>query len=538
MAAAAASSEPVADGDRGARVRAGKDKDTMESLQAVFRDYLNTPVKIRMYGPGVDKNVLLSHKAMLLKLKGISPNMSFVPLSMKSALKTIALENKVAWKFSDADCEDFGTSVGTRIRTMCRHVSQALLKTSPPAWSRAFSDASSASGAASSSSSSAAGFEDIRKYTKKGLPKDTEDDKGTKAAMKAAGKAKTNKKGMIIRFRTRRYFDGLEEAAADNGKEDTEKGQDITKKGQESTTKGQESTTKGQEIKNKCKEATEKGQEITKKGQEIEKECKEVTKATEEAKDDMTSKFFVGWDAERQAAWRLQHGQPASMKDFTTSFLEDDSGTAMSEIIGVWPDGWSSPIAGISKSYLKGVKSSKTAVARGNLKWMSDDSKLSVRIKQDRSELVWLKEEGKAGGQICQVKTKICESQDAAVKLMIKIAMEYMNGDIKKDALFARRDELLAATHGGKQEVGPRKRPAAAIDDSKAAAVEEEKTEPPSPESPSDRPPPSAPSTPQSKRCTGANSSRSLEPGFTFSADEMFHFDECGVTTECGMDLN
>jgi hypothetical protein len=111
-------------------------------LEAVLFEYLSRPNKIA-YGEKiddskVDKNELRKHFPLFVQLKTLQENMAFAPLVMKNSLCSVAEKNKAKWKLDSSDITSFTTKVGARIRTMCRHLSQACSRAKPPAWASEF----------------------------------------------------------------------------------------------------------------------------------------------------------------------------------------------------------------------------------------------------------------------------------------------------------------------------------------------------------------------------------------------------------------
>jgi hypothetical protein len=113
-------------------LRAGQEK--VGELVLILEKYFNVPTKISEYGDALNTKMLKQHKILLNGFLGIQQNMCFVPMTMKMALIKIATDKQKVWKFSEKDIEDFAAMVGKRLRTMCRHISQNMLKTKSPKW--------------------------------------------------------------------------------------------------------------------------------------------------------------------------------------------------------------------------------------------------------------------------------------------------------------------------------------------------------------------------------------------------------------------
>ena len=150
------------DTEKSSRPRAGPEKHA--ELLIIFTSHFNTPVKLRDYGPKVDNKAIAEHKAMMKALYIIQPNLSFVPMVIKSCLVDLATSQKAVWKFSDTDIQRWASDVGPRIRLMCRHLAQAIGRPTPPSW------AVSVIGAIIEAEPGAPRFADIRAWAGKKPP--------------------------------------------------------------------------------------------------------------------------------------------------------------------------------------------------------------------------------------------------------------------------------------------------------------------------------------------------------------------------------
>lgn len=127
-----ASGEADGEAEKAKRPRGGHEK--AEDLTAILGKYFNNPLKVKGYKGKLDHKSLCEHSKLLMSLFDLQPNLSFVPLVLKSALKEVAMQKAAVWKFSDSDAEQFACDVGPRLRAMCRHLSQAMRKPKTPAW--------------------------------------------------------------------------------------------------------------------------------------------------------------------------------------------------------------------------------------------------------------------------------------------------------------------------------------------------------------------------------------------------------------------
>lgn len=170
--------------------------------------------------------------------------------------------------------------------------------------------------------------------------------------------------------------------------------------------------------------------------------------------------FFVGWDPEREAAWRLQFGDPAASKEFTQVLVYPDDAPDDSVAFAKWSDGFEHELVAVTVGQLKARKQCLAApLARALPLWSNHDGSLQVRFKEDRTKLVWLREKlpRKAAKQMCQAATVAFKSEADAVQMMTTLAQEYSEQKITKGQLYARRDELMQQAG-----VGPARRGVAA----------------------------------------------------------------------------
>jgi hypothetical protein len=368
--------------EKASRPRAGKEKSG--ALLEVLSKHFNTPVKLRAYGPRVDSKVIVEHKAMMSALYAMQPNLSFVPMVLKSCLVDLATSQQLAWKFAEADIERFATDVGPRIRMMCRHLAQAIGKQKPPGWA----------------------------VSLVGLVPGDVGDSRTGDLKKPVGEAEPTSAPKHRRI--------LEKSAAEK-KDEPDDGPG--------------------------------GAEVSKPPELF---------------------YFVGWDSEQESAWRLLPNAKASGKEFTKDLVENDEAEDDDLCIARWKDGYEKELAALTYGQLRISRATHKAVGvRGAAElWSNEGGTLTIRLKTDRKQLIWLREvvDGK-GNQICQVAVDNMQSEADALKLMTNIAVGYDSGNIEKSELYSRRDFLMeeyveqhmtTTGTGGSSSSGPLKRPAAA----------------------------------------------------------------------------
>lgn len=81
---------------------------------------------------------LLAHRELLQLLHNEQANLSFARMGVQNGLKLLQSDMKDTqpskWKIIKFELEDYAECLATRIRGMCRQVSQAMTKTPPHGW--------------------------------------------------------------------------------------------------------------------------------------------------------------------------------------------------------------------------------------------------------------------------------------------------------------------------------------------------------------------------------------------------------------------
>lgn len=108
--------------------------DKTEQLVHILGKHLSTPTIIQDYGPALDIKQLKKFKLMFFELQQIQANFSFVPSAVKAALTAVAESKSSEWKLTKSEAMQFSTTVGKRLRSMCRHVGQNMIKKKQPKW--------------------------------------------------------------------------------------------------------------------------------------------------------------------------------------------------------------------------------------------------------------------------------------------------------------------------------------------------------------------------------------------------------------------
>jgi hypothetical protein len=78
---------------------------------------------------GIQKSTVSAHAGMVKELKIIQPNLSFTKVVLQRAFRRIVIgETATAWPLTDEEREDWAVKMEKRVKVLCRHVSQGLLK--------------------------------------------------------------------------------------------------------------------------------------------------------------------------------------------------------------------------------------------------------------------------------------------------------------------------------------------------------------------------------------------------------------------------
>ena len=92
----------------------------------ILRDDVDAPTRVGAYGPGLVSTKIMRHKKLLVQLHAVQANLSFAKLTMQRLLHAIAVGKP--WKLTGEEVKDFASKGANRIRGMCRHLSQSILK--------------------------------------------------------------------------------------------------------------------------------------------------------------------------------------------------------------------------------------------------------------------------------------------------------------------------------------------------------------------------------------------------------------------------
>ena len=111
-----------------------KDSD-YDEVTAILLSFLSSPTKLQ-YGEDpsdrLQSNLLKKWGALLVKLRGVQPNLCFCQNSMASCMAEVA-ETK-GWELSKTEKEEMSHRIARRVRLMCSHFSKGSRRKAKPKW--------------------------------------------------------------------------------------------------------------------------------------------------------------------------------------------------------------------------------------------------------------------------------------------------------------------------------------------------------------------------------------------------------------------
>ena len=114
----------------------------VDALVEILLPSFQKPAALK-YGEDMDASdtmphILVANAALLQRIRAKQANLSISQADMVAALSKVyeIQKNDEAWTLQESHFEEWRTSMARRIRTMCRHYSQALCKTPPSAWTK------------------------------------------------------------------------------------------------------------------------------------------------------------------------------------------------------------------------------------------------------------------------------------------------------------------------------------------------------------------------------------------------------------------
>ena len=186
--------------------------------------------------------------------------------------------------------------------------------------------------------------------------------------------------------------------------------------------------------------------------------------------------FFTGFDHALHQGWRLVAGRPACEKEFSSKLsvapTDDDSDPCKC----IFPDGHVISLA----EWTVGQHRARTGMPTTKGKaffWSDAAGEWHVHIKKDRNSLAYCKGP-KDKAQSCQARVDLFKNDEEAMLLMKKLAEEVIQGKLayEKDALYARRNQLLLEAGLRQAGVPPSKKRLASSSSAEASTRKSNKT--------------------------------------------------------------
>jgi len=106
-------------------------------ISAVLEPWATSPGWFRYHESGkhkVDPDMLMRFGALFQDLAKLQPNLAFTQSSMTWACKDIMNQKNVVWKLDKSQQKEQPATMARRLRSACRHVQQAMIKTKKPRW--------------------------------------------------------------------------------------------------------------------------------------------------------------------------------------------------------------------------------------------------------------------------------------------------------------------------------------------------------------------------------------------------------------------
>ena len=119
-----------------ARSKTAAGEENAAMVTDALAKFFTLPTRILTYGPQTNSSKLVAARSLLYELLQVASNLSFSKLMVDKCLADVA-EQKKEWQFTRNDKADFVKSQSERVRLMCRHLAQALVKgPRAPKWAK------------------------------------------------------------------------------------------------------------------------------------------------------------------------------------------------------------------------------------------------------------------------------------------------------------------------------------------------------------------------------------------------------------------
>ena len=85
-------------------------------------------------GAGMNVGAIRKHGALIRALRSVQSNLSFPRKAVERAMQQLADARGVDWNLKAEHIDEFVSVSSARLRAMCRHVANAMVKKQRPAW--------------------------------------------------------------------------------------------------------------------------------------------------------------------------------------------------------------------------------------------------------------------------------------------------------------------------------------------------------------------------------------------------------------------
>jgi hypothetical protein len=432
-------------------------------LHAILREFIVSPWWLKYPEKPKDpikKSIIVAHGDVLRKLRELAPNLSFLSSDVKAALAKIADEQN-DWPLLKEEITDWIDKNDKRLRTMCRHTAQALLKKrGEQHWLTMVFNKVDNDQPAKRKKHDAKELQPHKEEPDKEEAEDdeSEEDENALPAKRQKDDAKGQQPNKEKPDKEKSYQEAVIE---DEDEEEEEEQPGVT------------------EIEEFPEDAEIKAAEVS-------------SKKSDNIKTKASDTVAVEWESAfcrtHHRAWRRL---PGGKKDYTNDIFAAESAKPEDMTTARWPDGYEVHLSELNvcewTEIQKNMGSKRNRCIREWQGALKSGEQLWIAERKDHKVLLVLFQDGKA-----LIYLPAC-NEEVALKILKDIATEYIEGTLAKETL---RDEKntrykAATTDPDKPEI--KKKPAAARAATPLAVVKPENSSTPSSSSSS---PAAAPSTP------------------------------------------
>jgi hypothetical protein len=370
-------------------------------LHAILSEFIVSPWWLKYPEKPRDpikKAIIIAHGGLLRKLREIAPNLCFVSADIKKALQQIADEQST-WPLLKEEVQDWIDKNDKRIRTMCRHTTQALLK-------------------------------------KRG---------------------KTHWLNMVFKA-----SEDAHEPPAKRQKTETKQPpipEDLDEEKIETEAEDEEEEEEEQSCKEDIEEAEDaSGKEEIEQPAAFDKKEGIAAASGKEADSTVESHWESAFCRTHHQAWRRL---PGCKKEYTSDIFAAESAKPEDMVTARWADGYEVLLSEITVDEWKDISQNMGSKRnRAIREWqgaLKSGEQLWIAERKDHKVLLVLFEDGKA-----LIYLPAC-NKEVALKILKEIATEYIEGTLLKAALREEKNKRFKAATAAPDKPEIRKRPAAAM---------------------------------------------------------------------------